>query len=211
MAYNDSIVSWGGGNMEINTTVVYTDKILKDFIQFKMFRGKYYKAIRVLFRALGPLLILVGIYFFIIKPYIAIIKQIIAPETIPLNPSNLPSTYIFLFGLFITVYVYLTPGQTLRRSQKTFGTINRYVFYEAEFHTEMQSVQATSSSQIKYCALQSVYETNEYIYLFINAGTGFIVEKRDLPSGTVPELRSVLSKQVKKYVVCKGTRDLNIT
>jgi hypothetical protein len=71
------------------------------------------------------------------------------------------------------------------------------VFFETEFHTDMQSVQATSSEQIKYSALQSVYETNEYIYLFINVGNGFIVEKKVLTAGSVPALRSVLSKQVK--------------
>ncbi len=173
--------------MEINATVVYTEKNLNDFIQFSLFRGKYYKAIGVLLRILGPLLFLAGVYYMCTS-----------------DDSPIPAT--FIFGIFLIVYMYITPLQTSKRSQKTVGALNRYIFYETEFHIDTQSALGASSSQLKYNELHSVYETNEYIYLFNSTGTAHIVDKSVLPVGLAQELHSLLSKQVKKYVVCQGCK-----
>jgi hypothetical protein len=89
-------------------------------------------------------------------------------------------------------------------SQKTVGAINQYVFYETEYRIDIQSGLGNSSSQIKYSALHCVYETHECLYLFLNARLAYIVDKSVLPSGLALELRAILSKQVKKYVVCQG-------
>lgn len=47
--------------MEINTAAVYTEKTLKDFIRFSIFRGKRHKTRRIVDSILVPLFLLAGV------------------------------------------------------------------------------------------------------------------------------------------------------
>jgi hypothetical protein len=176
--------------MEINAIVIITEKMIKEFIQFALFRRKHSKVIWMLFRIFSPILLLVGTYIMLIRPFI--------PHE---GASESPLVYLFWLGLYLTLYSYRTPKQGLENSKYMMGGIQHFVFFENEFHTDFHSEQITSSSNIKYCGLHSVYETKDYIYLFVSATKALVLDKNALPSGSIPELCSVLSKKVKKYVV----------
>ncbi len=176
--------------MGINATIIYTEKMIKEFIQFALFRAKHSKVIVMLLRILSPILLLVGTYIMLIRPFI------------PYEGASESSlVYLFWLGLYFTLYSYRAPKQGLEYSKYMIGGIQHYVFFESEFHTDFHSAQITSTSNIKYDGLHSVYETKDYIYLFQNAKEAFAVDKNALPTGSIPELRSVLSNKVKKYVV----------
>lgn len=179
--------------MEINVTTVYTEKLLKEFILFTLFRGKHYKTLNLLFRVLGPLLLIPGIYVVFIEPFL------VRPQA----SSDSPPVFLFVLGLFLVLYIYYSPRQVFKKSQNVIGAVNQFMFLESEFHTNLQSIQVTSSAEIKYNALHCVYETNAYFFLFTQATVAHVVDKNNLPDGAAKELRALLQKQVKKYVVCQ--------
>lgn len=55
--------------MGINATIIYTEKMIKEFIQFALFRAKHSKVIVMLLRILSPILLLVGTYIMLIRPF----------------------------------------------------------------------------------------------------------------------------------------------
>jgi hypothetical protein len=67
-----------------------------------------------------------------------------------------------------------------------------------------ENPQYQGNAKMKYSLLHKVYETNDHIFLFINAVQAYLVDKSQITNGTAEELGVLISKHLtpKKYIVC---------
>lgn len=185
--------------MEIRVDTVYDEKTIKDFIAFSFYKGKNYKTRRRTLFFVWPVLMLLLLTLFVLT---------VATDTV----GEMRWTLVQLFFLCLLAWVgmsYLLPAFLFNRSKKLVGTENTFVFYQDEFLLSSESPMFQGNSKMKYSAMHKVYETQNYMYLFLTSAQAYLLDKSKLASETVEELRARISRQLPpgKYVVCKDIKN----
>ena len=185
--------------MDIKATTIYNEKTIKDFIAFSFYKGKNYKTRRRIYFFLWPvlMLLLLGLIVFdVVTDTVGEMRWTVVP--------------LFFFCLFVWVGMsYLLPSILFNRSKKLLGIENTFVFYEDEFLMSSESPLFQGNSRMKYSAMHKVYETENYIYLFLTSVQAYLLDKGKIAGETVEELRGLISRQLPpgKYVVCKDVKN----
>lgn len=97
----------------------------------------------------------------------------------------------------LLLYQLFAPRAAYKKSKPLLDALIEYTFCEAEYRVRART------EEIKYSVLHRAYETKDAFYLFHNPRSAHIVDKHVLPADAAKELRALLQKQVKKYVVCQ--------
>ena len=185
--------------MEIKVTTVYDEKTIKDYITFSLHKGRNYKTRQRIFFFVWPVLMLL---------LLGVIVLAAVTDTV----SEMPGTVIPLFFFCLLAWVgfsYLLPSFSFSRAKKLLGMENTYVFYEDEFLVSSESPLLQGNSKMKYSAMHKVYETGNYMYLFITSAQAYLLDKTKIAGETAAELTALLSRQLPpgKYVVCQDAKN----
>jgi hypothetical protein len=182
---------------------VYDEKTIKDFIAFSSYKGRNYKIRRRIFSYVWPVLMLL------------LLGQIVLAAVTDMV-GELQGTLIPLFLLCLFAWVgmsYLLPSFLFNRSKKLLGIENTFVFCEDEFLLSSESPLFQGNSKMKYSAMHKVYETENYLYLFLTSAQAYLLDKSKIASETADELRGIISRQLppEKYVVCKDVKNAKVS
>jgi len=103
-------------------------------------------------------------------------------------------TGLILFG---TVYVYALAGRVIYRSLRKMGRVtNTFVCGSESVYVVSQSDAMEGSVTIPYARLHHAVETKDYILLYQNAGSAFVLDKRTLTGGAPEELRNAIRQHM---------------
>lgn len=117
---------------------------------------------------------------------------------------------IYLLLLFTNLMVVFTrfvlPKLQYKQNKQLHGVINRIAFQENEMLIEQCGENTSGTGKINYQAVWRIYETKDYIYIYVNPRQAHIINKSTITDGTATDLRIFLTKAVgmSKYKVkCK--------
>jgi len=178
--------------MEIKATTINNYETIKKYNKAFVYRNsRFYISIFVL-------LLFLGWTVFIIYASGDIIMSIL-------------NLFVFLFLLTLMLYRwFIKPKMRYKKSNTKLKDIrSEYVFTEDLIHLTSKTESYSGSAEIQYSVIQNVCETAEFIYLYVNKHTAYIVDKKNIENGTVLELRNLLISKLpaKKYKCTKELKD----
>ena len=160
-------------------------------------------------------------YFTLVRKKISLIFFLILAVSvvigIPLSITLFVLTHEISNLLFVALFIFLTvfvifrftyaPKKNYRSNMKLYEQISNYVFGEDDIKitskTESNSISGTSN--INYDNITKVYNTKEYIYIFITKNRAFAIPKSSFTVGTADDLCKFLSEKIgpQKFISCK--------
>ena len=162
---------------EINTTTIYSEKLVKKFL--KDFYFERIKYVRIL---LNILIVSVIIYFFTRKD-IATIDII---------------TMLFaLFGIIEVNSTLLPKFNYYKLTKRKDNIINSKIKYTLKEHNFKLST--NKDEYINYKDLKKVIEVEEAYYLYINNSRALILSKESLKEEDINNLTSIFKEKVPTY------------
>lgn len=112
-------------------------------------------------------------------------------------------TYLpMLFANLIIVFTgFVLPKSQYKRNKLLHGVVNSFTFQQSEILIEQQGENTDSTAKINYEAVWRVYETKDFVYIYVNPRQAHIVDKDTIEGSTPLELRAFLIGQlgIKKY------------
>lgn len=173
--------------MEIKASSVYDWKTIKQFYRFHNFgRNGIRKAM--------PIIYAVAVAIFIFCFVLAVIGDYVDGEMISLLVIEVLIILLLAFIYFILPKINFNKNRLLKNG------VNNFVFKETEFTVEGASGLYNGCSEMKYEGLHKIYETKDYIYLYITPFQSYIVEKSKIEDGRESDLRKLLINTVgEKY------------
>lgn len=110
------------------------------------------------------------------------------------------SYMILMFSVISGVIAYMfikLPSIQYASMGSSKDAVCNYIFYDDELHTQMTYVDGRiiSTSAVKYDIIFKVIENSEYIFIFQNKRSLYIVEKNTVNSDELDELIAFLKKQ----------------
>ena len=116
----------------------------------------------------------------------------------------LPSLVMFLALYLMVGYIrFVLPRIRYNKNKLLHGIENTIVFTENSFTISQSSENTSGASTVNYDAVYKIYETKEYIYVYITQSQAHFVDKFTITGGTDEELRAFLIDAVgaKKYKI----------
>ena len=166
--------------MPIKNRTVYDKHAMRRFILFNAVKNRRIRLILVsVFGTLGLLVCLVRIS-----------QNGIATTDGLLFAALLGLLTLLMCRWFISPY--LRYGKTV----KSWAITLSYEFYTRDFVARSERVNAARNSGVPYSALESVHEKKEYIYLYANKASAFIVAKSGFSAKELAALRNLLRHEV---------------
>lgn len=111
----------------------------------------------------------------------------------------LPSLVIFSFLYIMVIYIrFVLPKVRYNKNKILHGVVNNLTFSETQFEISQSGDNATGVSSINYDAIYKIYETKEYIYIYITPQQAHFVDKSTIIGGTADDLRLLLTNAVGK-------------
>ena len=111
----------------------------------------------------------------------------------------LPSLIMFAFIYLVVGYVrFVLPKVRYNKNKILHGVVNYIKFGETKFTISQSGDNANGEASISYDAIYKIYETKEYIYIYISPQQAHFVDKSTVAGATVTELREVLINAVGK-------------
>lgn len=183
--------------MKIKATTIYdlnVYKALNDATFFKDKNPTLYKILSLGF--IGMIVLLYGAV--IILPDLIFGVKI---DTFTLLP---PLTLVLVTVLFVIAYI-VVPRAGFKKLTAVQGIVtNSFEFDEDSIKVESSSEKINSTGDFKYTALIKALETSEYIFLFINHNSAFVIKKTGIEGGRVEEVRNAVQSALgKKYKIAK--------
>lgn len=170
--------------MEIKASSVYDKKTIADFTRHSI-------------KKLTPLYIIISaifVFLFVIDLYNIIVFY---------APVSVLVVHLLIFILF-SLYLYvLIPNLNYKRQKTMTDTVNEYTFYDTKLVAISTSKGMTGTSEIEYSSLNKVFETKEYIYIYIAKEKALIINKSTITNGSVDEIHDAITSQIgiKKYKI----------
>ena len=168
----------------------YTYESYKQYYWFSLFRGKYYRYSKVMFRFFTALSIVIAILSF------TWLNSVLAAVI---------STVGIIAFFWIYLMSFVRPKRYVKQSPALFQSGYTFIFDEDNFSI-MQTGDITSgTSTAQYSALIKVYETKEMFYVYVTPVQAYLLPKKDIVKGTPEELRALLQSKLPKgkYILCK--------
>ena len=180
--------------MEMKATTVCDEKNLKDFIRFSIFRGRRFKTRRVAYAVILPILTAA----FALDLVLSLLWQV----------SNLLWLDVLMLALLISYGIlafFVLPATLGKSGEKLLGTVIHYIFRDDQFFMEAENPSFRDQSVMRYSFLERVYETKDYLYIFPNRSSSYIVDLHTLDDDSIKTLREAISAHLppKKYIRCK--------
>ncbi len=182
--------------MGITNNTVYSEDIVKEYIEFSMHKGKHNSVRRVLANAFWWLLM----GFLIICILILIISK----------PSNLlyflPYLIIAVMEcLLIFVFLPKILHKNKKECKEIIGLNVQFAFNDNNFIVNSFSELVNTNDTCKYELLYKAYEVDEYFYLLIDKMVVFIVDKNGFENTTPDEFSKFLESKLppKKFIKCQ--------
>ncbi len=114
---------------------------------------------------------------------------------------------IYVLLLFVNIMLifvrFILPKIQYKQNKMLHGVVNEATFKDNEISIEQRGENVCGTTTVKYDAVWRVYETKDFIYLYVNLRQAYIVDKATVTSGTAADLRMFLMKTVgmSKYKV----------
>lgn len=173
--------------MEISARAKYDAKTMKSYLRFNMFKGRFYK--------FTPYLYGVAVVVFI---FIAVMYQVALGFQLFMTAAAaiLTIAYAVQIGYFYAYPVMKIKKRTAEDENETV-----YAFSEDGFEFYTTKAGEDKKAKFTYTKLFKVFETGEYIYMYINKTGAFIVDKSTVENAS--ELSAMIKQGAKnKYVKC---------
>jgi hypothetical protein len=127
--------------------------------------------------------------------------------SITTNPGSAFYYFASLWMLFMTYIVYHTyfirPVKALKSSAQ-IKEKDKFTFKDGEMEIKRSSAVVSKTAVIKYNTLFRVIETKDYIFIYPQKNSVFIVDKATVKNGSVADIRkAVASQTIRKYLVYK--------
>ena len=105
---------------------------------------------------------------------------------------------VALLGLLALLAVrwFISPYFRYGKTVGSWTITLSYEFYTRDFVARSERVNAARNSGVPYSALESVHERKEYIYLYANKASAFIVAKDGFSEEELNSFRAVLRREV---------------
>lgn len=127
-----------------------------------------------------------------------------------LNILEFETIMIYVLLLFVNIMLifvrFVLPKIQYKQNKILHGVVNETAFKDNEILIEQCGENSSATTTVKYDAIWRVYETRDFIYLYVNSRQAYIVDKFTIECGTATDLRIFLVKAVgmSKYKVkCK--------
>ena len=175
--------------MEIKASSKYNWETYKKFNNFHNFkRSVFQKVLNIIVLACTAILLVCDAVLLILGAFDA-----------EMLGANMCIVYVAL--LYLLAYVIL-PRLNFKKSKILIDSENSFVFKEDSFEEQSENKQGKSQSEIKYSAIYKIYETGEFIYIYISHISAHIIEKSTIAESELNTLRGVLLNGVgtKKYI-----------
>lgn len=175
--------------MEIKASSVYDQKAYKALIRYTMFRTKNPKKRIISYFSVYLILFLFSLYTAVIRDDYTLLLYI--------------SVIMVIVTLLLCYFYFLVPKIRYKASYKMSNLQNHYIFTQDNVRILSNSDKYSSETIIDYSILFKVMETNEYLFLFNQKNTAYIVDKSTIQGGSISELRELLTKALQtKYSIC---------
>ncbi|MBO7170589.1 MAG: YcxB family protein [Clostridia bacterium] len=166
--------------MPIKNQTTYDKHAMRRFILFNAVKNRRIRLILVsVFGTLGLLVCLVRI-----------------------GENGLASTDGLLFAALLGLIAllafrwFISPYFRYGKTVKSWTITLSYEFYTRDFVARSERVNAARNSGVPYSALESVHERKEYIYLYANKASAFIVAKNSFSDKDLKSFRGLLRREV---------------
>lgn len=178
--------------MEISKTIVYTKKMLDDYVNFHMNRGRNVKLRKAIRNIILGLCTAFGIF--------CVAMQIIYDST------DYSDTIVIIMLLVLLWVISILPSAlSKKRNQKVVGTSFTYTFTEENLKIHAENNLVNSSNTVNYDFLNKIYEYNGFMYIYVNQTSAYLVDISKLSEEDSSTLRTFLKNKLgtKKYIECK--------
>lgn len=173
--------------MEITATSKYDWETIKKFNNFHNFKRSG---------------ILNALHIIIIVCFLIGLIDIVMSLIFGYFDSETLSRFITLILVtFIMILIYfILPKIMFKKNKVGKDAENRFVFKEETFEIEGGNGNASGKSEIKYSVIHKIYETKEFMYIYINSRQAYVVDKETVSDEAT--LRDLLISEVglKKYI-----------
>lgn len=166
--------------MEIKASSKYDWETFKSFYVFSLSKKHRW-----------PSIVLVVVFLLLLAMYV--FEAVNGTFSADLLPS---------MAMFITLYIamgfvrFVLPKIQYNKNKLIHGIENIITFGEQKFEINQNGDNATGTASISYDAIQKIYETKEYIYIYISLQQAHIVDKATITGGSLNDLRALLSNAV---------------
>jgi hypothetical protein len=114
--------------------------------------------------------------------------------------SNYPMpSFVFCLAatVFFVLYVYIfLPRMTYNLHKTATDAVNEYVFYDTKLTATSTSQGISGTHEVNYTALQRVYETKEYLFLYIAKAKAMIIDKSTIENNGIEQIRAAITSQI---------------
>ena len=166
--------------MPIVNETVYNKEAMRSFILFNAVKTKKWRML---------LSVLAGLVAF-------------AASVLGMIQNGVKSVYamfclalLFLFASLCSRW-FLAPYFQYKKTTNGRDVALSFTFYTRDFVAQSERVHAKRNSGVRYGALESVYETKQYYYLYPSATNAFIVSKDSFAPGGEEAFRTLLRREV---------------
>ena len=116
-----------------------------------------------------------------------------------------PAVVFAVIYALIMLLFKIAPSTSYRNNRGRSDIVNQYTFTDFGMVVGSKGEGQASNTQIEYANIKKVYETSEYLFVYINKIAAFIVDRSTMSSedcfALMEKLRVVLGKR--KYIICK--------
>ena len=178
--------------MDITITTRYTYNLIKAFSRFQVFKGRYSR-------------IMAGVFpSFLAFVFGGTLYNLIAGDFFALDLLLLLSAGSAFCAYMISFFYY--PRSVYKKHIAFFGeTVNRFYFSEDIMVVRAVSDRYSGKSEIRYRDLKTVYETKDYLYLYLNSLQAFVICREEIDDEETFETVRTLLRQAlgtKHYILC---------
>jgi hypothetical protein len=187
----------------IDEKIIIAESIIeaKDWLtfwRFSMHRGKHNTLVSRLFMIfwilIGPSLLIFDLYYFGLKYGNFLYLMEITDWLMAMIPLAITALYFYTRNI--------AGKRSFRKSKTTKGLKYHFEFKTTDFEASYTSDVASGTTTMRVDLLYKVYETKDFIYLYVNRRSAFILDKSSLDQSDALELKSRLQKVLrKKYIM----------
>lgn len=170
--------------MEITAFGIYDWKTIKKYHHFHNFKRNKLK------KASVPI-VLIALIISFLGFLVCYILDGLDSTLITLLIVEIIAAFLLFFTWFIMPRISFNLNKLAKNNK------NEYVFKDETFIAACKAKDISGSTEISYKKLNSIYETEDFLYIYISMNQAFIVEKASVSGGSLEELRTHLINNMK--------------
>ncbi len=166
--------------MKIKASSKYDWETIKKFYAFSFSKKQRW-----------PNIVLVVLFLLLFAMYT--LEAVNGTFSMDLLPSMIMFIFVYLFMGFVR---FILPRILYNKNKLIHGVENIITFNEQDFEIKQDGDNAKGTAAINYSAVQRIYETKEYIYIYISPQQAHIVDKSTVTGGSLTDLRILLVSKI---------------